>query len=236
MKVTTTPANELALTNLAYCSISDLSQFSVPGTDLFLANVSDFFILSFSGHERIQDGTIALNAVQRRHARVSIDDMVTVTRFVPPENFDLTLLALELEFVRKGTTKNEEVDALLLSTQLKKKFINQVLTVGQKATFEYHGTNYIFTVNRAVVTEGQDRFDGIERGMICKDTYFLFETSNANGIKIINQREAATSKIFKGKEFNLESLGIGGLKKEFVDIFRRAFASRIFPPHVRNKL
>ncbi|VVB14066.1 unnamed protein product [Arabis nemorensis] len=50
----------------------------------------------YTGHERIQDGTIALNVVQRRDARVSIDDMITVRRFVPPENFDLTLLALDL--------------------------------------------------------------------------------------------------------------------------------------------
>ncbi|KAG7541936.1 P-loop containing nucleoside triphosphate hydrolase [Arabidopsis thaliana x Arabidopsis arenosa] len=234
MKVTTTPAAHLAFTNLAYCSLSDLCQFAVPGTDLFLANVADVFILSFSGHESIHDGTIALNAVQRRHARVSADDMVTISRFIPPENFDLTLLALELEFVKKGT-KNEQVDAVLLSTQLKRKFINQVLTVGQRVTFEYHGTNYIFTVNRAV-TEGQDQFNGIERGIISNDTYFVFEASNATGIKIINQREAATSKIFKEKEFNLQSLGIGGLNAEFVDIFRRAFASRIFPPHVRNRL
>ncbi|CAE6182417.1 unnamed protein product [Arabidopsis arenosa] len=224
MKVTTTPAAHLAFTNLAYCSLSDLCQFAVPGTDLFLANVAD----------NIHDGTIALNAVQRRHARVSADDMVTISRFIPPENFDLTLLALELEFVKKGT-KNEQVDAVLLSTQLKRKFINQVLTVGQRVTFEYHGTNYIFTVNRAV-TEGQDQFNGIERGIISNDTYFVFEASNATGIKIINQREAATSKIFKEKEFNLQSLGIGGLNAEFVDIFRRAFASRIFPPHVRNRL
>ncbi|CAL9224158.1 unnamed protein product [Arabidopsis halleri] len=224
MKVTTTPAAHLAFTNFAYCSLSDLCQFAVPGTDLFLANVAD----------SIHDGTIALNAVQRRHARVSADDMVTISRFIPPENFDLTLLALELEFVKKGT-KNEQVDAVLLSTQLKRKFINQVLTVGQRVTFEYHGTNYIFTVNRAV-TEGQDQFNGIERGIISNDTYFVFEASNATGIKIINQREAATSKIFKEKEFNLQSLGIGGLNAEFVDIFRRAFASRIFPPHVRNRL
>ncbi|EFH44056.1 hypothetical protein ARALYDRAFT_329412 [Arabidopsis lyrata subsp. lyrata] len=239
MKVTTTPAAHLAFTNLAYCSLSDLCQFAVPGTDLFLANVADVFILSFSYPflnltSSIHDGTIALNAVQRRHARVSADDMVTISRFIPPENFDLTLLALEIEFVKKGT-KNEQVDAVLLSTQLKRKFINQVLTVGQRVTFEYHGTNYIFTVNRAV-TEGQDQFNGIERGIISNDTYFVFEASNATGIKIINQREAATSKIFKEKEFNLQSLGIGGLNAEFVDIFRRAFASRIFPPHVRNRL
>ncbi|KAL9816443.1 Vesicle-fusing ATPase [Arabidopsis thaliana] len=182
----------------------------------------------------IRDGNIALNAIQRRHARVSTGDMVSVSRFVPPENFDLAMLTLELEFVKKGT-KSEQVDAALLSTQLKRKYTNQVLTVGQKATFEYHGTNYILTVNRADV-EGQDHTNGIERGLLSKDTYIVFEASNASGIKIVNQREAASSNIFKHKEFNLESLGIGGLGAEFADIFRRAFASRVFPPHVTSRL
>lgn len=59
------------------------------------------------------------------------------------------------------------------------------------------------------------------------DLYFLMQ--------IVNQREAASSNIFKHKEFNLESLGIGGLGAEFADIFRRAFASRVFPPHVTSR-
>ncbi|KAF2615715.1 hypothetical protein F2Q70_00009275 [Brassica cretica] len=113
--------------------------------------------------------------------------------------------------------------------------VPKVLTVGQKATFEYHGTNYILTVNRADV-EGQNQSNGIERGMLSQDTYIVFEASNASGIKIVNQREAASSNIFKHKEFNLESLGIGGLGAEFADIFRRAFASRVFPPHVTSRL
>ncbi|KAL0874078.1 hypothetical protein Bca101_023783 [Brassica carinata] len=225
MKVTTTPAAHLAFTNLAYCSLSDLSEFAIPGSDLFLANVAD----------SIEDGTIALNAVQRRHARVSADDMVTITRFVPPKKFDLTLLALELEFVKKGT-KNEQVDAVVLSAQLKKKFMYQVFTVGQRVTFEFHGTNYILTVNRAVVEIDEIQTNGIERGMICNDTYLVFEASNASGIKITNQREAATRKIFKEKEFDLESLGIGALNAEFVDIFRRAFLYRLMPPQLRNRL
>lgn len=54
-------------------------------------------------------------------------------------------------------------------------------------------------------------------------------------LQIVNQREAATSNIFKQKEFNLQSLGIGGLSAEFADIFRRAFASRVFPTHVTSK-
>ncbi|XP_042508745.1 vesicle-fusing ATPase-like [Macadamia integrifolia] len=234
MTVTNTPAADLALTNFAYCSISDLRKFSVPGSCLCLALVADVFTLSLRAHESIRDGFIALNAIQRRHARVSTGDTVSASRFVPPENFNLALLTLELEFVKKGT-KNEQIDAALLAQQLRKRFIDQVMTEGQRVSFEYHGNNYIFTVTRANV-EGQEKSNGPERGIITNDTYLVFEASKASGIKIVNQREAASSNIFRQKEFNLQSLGIGGLSAEFADIFRRAFASRVFPPHVANKL
>ncbi|KAI4365131.1 hypothetical protein MLD38_021147 [Melastoma candidum] len=234
MIVTSTPAPDLALTNLAYCSPSDHFSFAVPGTKLFLANVADAFILSLSPHESIRPGHIALNAIQRRHARVSSGDSVSVSRFLPPDDFDLVLLSLELEFVKRGT-KSEQIDAVLLAGQLRKKFNNQVMTVGQRVSFEYHGNNYIFTVNQASV-EGHEASNGPERGMITSDTYIVFEASSASGIKVVNQREAANSKIFKRKEFNLQSLGIGGLSAEFADIFRRVFTSRVFPSHVANKL
>ncbi|KAK4798183.1 hypothetical protein SAY86_030509 [Trapa natans] len=184
-----------------------------------------------TAHEAIRPGNIALNAIQRRHARVSTGDNISVSRFIPPDDFNLALLTLELEFVKKGT-KSEQVDAVLLAKQLRKKFNNQVMTVGQRVSFEYHGNNYIFTVNQAVIEEG----DKSERGMLSSETYIVFEASNASGIKIVNQREAARSNIFRHKEFNLQQLGIGGLSDEFADIFRRAFASRVFPPHVTSKL
>lgn len=234
MIVTSTPAADLALTNLAYCSPSDLRNFSVPGTKLYLALVGDSSVLSLSAHQSIRDGHIALNAIQRRHARVSTGDTISVSRFIPPDDFNLALLTVELEFVKKGT-KSEQVDAVLLSQQLRKRFMGQVMTAGQRVSFEYLGTNYIFTVNQAAV-EGREKSNALERGIISNDTYFVFEAPNASGIKIVNQREAASSNIFRQKEFNLESLGIGGLSAEFADIFRRAFASRVFPPHVTNKL
>ncbi|OAY24815.1 vesicle-fusing ATPase [Manihot esculenta] len=234
MIVTNTPAADLAFTNLAYCSGSDLHNFAVPGTKLFMALIADSFVLSLSPHENIRPGHIALNLIQRRHARVSTGDSISVSRFIPPDNFNLALLTLELEFVKKGT-KNEKVDAVLLANQLRKRYINQVMTTGQRVSFEYHGNNYIFTVNQAVV-EGREKSNDVERGMVSGDTYFIFEAANSSGIKIVNQREAASSNIFRHKEFNLLSLGIGGLSAEFADIFRRAFASRVFPPHVTSKL
>ncbi|KVI10498.1 AAA+ ATPase domain-containing protein [Cynara cardunculus var. scolymus] len=221
MIVTNTPAKDLAYTNCAYCSPSDVRQFLLPGSNIALALVGDV-------------GQIGLNAIQRRHARVSTGDPVSVCRFIPPEDFNIALLTLELEFVKKGN-KEEQVDAVLLAQQLRKRFVNQVLTSGQRVTFEYHGNGFIFTVTQVTV-EGQDKSNNIERGMLVSDSYIVFEASNSSGIKIINQREAASSNIFRHKEFNLQSLGIGGLSAEFADIFRRAFASRVFPPHVASKL
>ncbi|GKV50901.1 hypothetical protein SLEP1_g57580 [Rubroshorea leprosula] len=182
----------------------------------------------------IRSGYIALNAIQRRHAKVSTGDTISVSRFIPPDNFNLASLTLELEFIKKRT-KNEQVDAVLLDTQLKQRFISQVMTAGQRVPFKYHGNNYIFTVNQAVL-ERQEGSNAPERGLISNETCIIFEASNSSGIKIVNQREAASSNIFRQKEFNLLSLGIGGLSNEFADRFRRAFASRVFPPHVTSKL
>ncbi|RVW71931.1 Vesicle-fusing ATPase [Vitis vinifera] len=311
MIVTNTPARDLAYTNFAYCSPSDLRKFAVHGSNLALASVGDSCVLSISypflyivacfridfcgvldlfeccmyaccflvglfdwllvvpsgnvesnvdidtAHESIPNGHIALNAIQRRHARVSTGDSVSVSRFIPPDDFNLALLTLELEFVKKGLKMNRLalgtarfyititilapfvlfsylIDAVQLSQQLRKRFINQVMTTGQRVTFEYHGNGYIFTVNQAVI-EGQEKSKGIERGIIAAETYIIFEAPNSSGIKIVNQREAASSNIFRQKEFNLQSLGIGGLSAEFADIFRRAFASRVFPSHVTSR-
>jgi ATP-dependent 26S proteasome regulatory subunit len=44
------------------------------------------------------------------------------------------------------------------------------------------------------------------------------------------------TQLFKHKEFNFERLGIGGLDLQFEQIFRRAFASRVFPPSVVERL
>ncbi|ONK75683.1 uncharacterized protein A4U43_C03F19450 [Asparagus officinalis] len=145
------------------------------------------------------------------------------------------MLSVELEFVVKRANRAEQIDAINLAQQLRKRFADQVMTVGQRVLFEFCGTNYIFTVNQAMV-EGAEKSKGLVRGIITSDTYIVFETVPNSGIKVINQREAASSNIFRQKEFNLQKLGIGGLSEEFTDIFRRAFASRVFPPHVVNKL
>lgn len=57
-----------------------------------------------------------------------------------------------------------------------------------------------------------------------------------SNLSIVGQRNVAAPQLFKAKEFNFEKLGIGGLDDQFEQIFRRAFASRVFPPSVVERL
>ena len=50
--------------------------------------------------------------------------------------------------------------------------------------------------------------------------------------QVVGQRSAAAPQLFREREFNFEKLGIGGLDLQFEQIFRRAFASRVFPPEM----
>ncbi|KAL3691429.1 hypothetical protein R1sor_005080 [Riccia sorocarpa] len=236
--VVNSPGTEFALTNCAYTSASDLPRYLTrSGQNSGFVLVQNNLVLNILypfTHDNIHPGTIGLNAVQRRNIKVSANDEVTVVRFTPPERgFNLVLLTVELEFV-KNRGKTEQLDAQILSKELLKRFPGQIFTVDQKVTFEYLGTNYTFRVVQAVLEGNAD--GNATRGLLTSDTHFVFETPGNSGIKILNQSGGASSNLFKQKDFNFQKLGIGGLDNEFQDIFRRAFASRVFPPNVISKL
>lgn len=152
---------------------------------------------------------------------------------LPASGFNLVMIHVELDFISKGK-KQETIDAAIISKELTKRFSGQVLTTDQKVSFEYVGTNFLFTVG-TVLVDGQLEGEG-SLGLLIDDTVWQFETPANSGIKIVNQKGGQSTNLFKTKEFNFQKLGIGGLDAEFGDIFRRAFASRVFPPHVISKL
>ncbi len=74
------------------------------------------------------------------------------------------------------------------------------------------------------------------RGILTRHSLMNFFKDAKSGInlKASNRRPAANAII--QPNFKFEDMGIGGLDKEFSAIFRRAFASRIFPPGLIEKL
>lgn len=74
------------------------------------------------------------------------------------------------------------------------------------------------------------------RGIMTPHTQINFfkDAKTAINLKASSRRPAANTII--APDFKFEDMGIGGLDSEFSTIFRRAFASRIFPPGLVEKL
>ena len=85
--------------------------------------------------------------------------------------------------------------------------------------------------------EGQKAETPIGRpcGQLVKASTLLFKKKKDVAIRIHGGASSGNSRLFE-RGFNFQAMGIGGLDKEFADIFRRAFASRVFPPEVLRKM
>jgi hypothetical protein len=98
------------------------------------------------------------------------------------------------------------------------------------------GTNFSLKVSGIMVADPTAEQLSVHRAALAPDSAYVFETRHGSGVKVIGQRSVMTTQLFKHKEFNFEMLGIGGLDDQFEQIFRRAFASRVFPPSVVERL
>ncbi len=112
----------------------------------------------------------------------------------------------------------------------------QVFAVEQNVTFEYLGINYLLVVTNLLVTDKVGDQVEARRAQLVPSTAFIFEVPPNSGLKLAGQHSNVAPQLFKHKEFNFEKLGIGGLDNQFEQIFRRAFASRVFPPSVVERL
>ena len=99
----------------------------------------------------------------------------------------------------------------------------------QQVVFEMDTANFKLSISSLVVDMAGQSVE-VPRGFLRDNTAFIFTNGGQNPVKILGQKGYASTQLFKTKQINFESLGIGGLDLQFEAIFRRAFASRVFPP------
>lgn len=227
------PDKTLSYTNRAYISPGD--RFAQSSAAYVQLNGSVF---SVETHPVVEPGTLALNAFQRKFARVSLGDRVAVETFQPPkQQFDATLLVAEVGRWPKRINTPLELEASDLVAHITTRLAYMVFSVDMEVAFEYQGLQLTLTVRNLSVTNQQSLQQSVQMAMIVPSTACTFDAPPATGIKMLGQKSSmAAPKLFKDKDFNFERLGIGGLDAQFDQLFRRAFASRVFPPDMVERL
>eukprot|EP01102_Stenamoeba_stenopodia_P014537 TRINITY_DN4836_c0_g1_i1.p1 TRINITY_DN4836_c0_g1~~TRINITY_DN4836_c0_g1_i1.p1 ORF type:complete len:740 (-),score=208.35 TRINITY_DN4836_c0_g1_i1:138-2357(-) len=246
MKVTKCPAEDLALTNLVYVSPPDFQSLSVKNPRL--NTVTSYvtikgFVFTIKDHPAIPPSAIGFTSVQRRFAEIALNDNLLVTPFVVDavESNYLGSIALEVDYLARSS-KADTFDCTALQDLVVKTLENQFLTLGQQFVLDVYGRTLIFLVKSLDVFRLSDVKGGgkkedktpASRGILAKKTEINFSSAPKSGVKLTGNKSASAT-LFK-PDFNFENMGIGGLDDEFGAIFRRAFASRVFPPHIVAQL
>lgn len=235
LKAANLPSQELSFTNRIYVSKEDVNRLCGGATGYVDVKSS---IFSVEGHAGLQDGQIALNKVQREHAKIGLNMDVFVKNFALPRKFDLGSCTFEVDLFLKpqGNPPALEVKADELEPIFRERFKNQVFTVGQPIVIDYNSTILKFAVQSCLpidLGDGSKR-EAVTQGMFGSQTEIEFRQGPSGKLHVLSNKMQQRN-IFT-PDFNFEDLGIGGLTKEFGDIFRRAFAARVFPPHVIRDL
>ncbi|KAI0529832.1 P-loop containing nucleoside triphosphate hydrolase protein [Xylaria digitata] len=187
-------------------------------------------------------GCISLSDPQRSWCGITMRDTFTGELYDPFTSGGKAYLgSLDLEIGFASIKKR--VDTPYDEDELSKIFIdtyqNQVLTPGQRILMNVRNIPLgidVKTVGLVDLAMGSDDSgkqvsrEGSARGILTSQTRVLFHRDGKGDFKLKPSISKPNSNAILSPDFKFEDMGIGGLGNEFSTIFRRAFASRVFPP------
>ena len=77
----------------------------------------------------------------------------------------------------------------------------------------------------------------LDRGLLLPNSSIVFQKAEGAMINLSGKSKGKTQhQSIINPDWDFNKMGIGGLDREFNAIFRRAFASRVFPPEIVDQL
>jgi len=225
LRVASCPSQELAKTNRVFVSVEDGRELGATGDGEVHVELNGF-VYVLRADRQVSSKSIGLNSVQRRELRLALSDEVKVA-VLKSGVAAASAATMEVDF---ATKRKEEldIDADEMTRLVRSRLSHFVACNGQSFLVDFYGTSLLLKTASIMTTEM------VQRASLSPTTEFSFVKAPQSTIRIKGS-QTQRREIFR-PDFNFEKMGIGGLDREFSDIFRRAFASRVFPPDTIKKL
>lgn len=256
MKAGKVESNDLVFTNYVYISKDDEPLFVRLDRKPSYVTVRGM-ICVVEAHAKVAKDTIALNGPQRDFGKIALGEPLEVAAYSPPEDrvYQLDTISFDVDNAIKGRVTNDMLDAAALERHMQAHFNRQFFVRGQKIIFTFADVPIVaeaVTMNLIAVPDSGDAAGpaaaaaaagavagaSADRGMIGNNTVVKINKRTGSTLKIKSAEDESGMRlnVLLQPGFSFEKLGIGGLDQEFSDIFRRAFASRVFPKDIIRKL
>uniref|UniRef100_A0A4W3HY34 Vesicle-fusing ATPase n=1 Tax=Callorhinchus milii TaxID=7868 RepID=A0A4W3HY34_CALMI len=206
------PTDELSLTN---CAVVNDKDFQNGQHVIVKTSPTHKFVFTVKSHNTVLSGNIAFSLPQ-----VGASSSAPVF----PARQCIGTMTIEIDFLQKKSVDSNPYDTDRMAAEFIQQFNCQAFSTGQQVGH---------TMGRgAVCVFGDEQVGskGIELGLAIANSQVIFEKAESSSLALIGKSKTKQGRqSIINPDWNFEKMGIGGLDREFSDIFRRAFASRVFP-------
>ncbi|XP_072343091.1 vesicle-fusing ATPase isoform X1 [Scyliorhinus torazame] len=230
------PTDELSLTN---CAVVNEKDFQTGQHVIVKTGPHHRFVFTVKSHTTVPPGSIAFSLPQRKWVGLSIGQEVEVS----PYGFDKTkqcigTMMIEIDFLQKKSVDSNPYDTDKMAAEFIQQFTSQAFSTSQQLVFSFNDKLFgllvkdIEAMDPSILKgeQASGKRQKIELGLSIANSQVIFEKSGSSSLTLIGKSKTKQGRqSIINPDWNFEKMGIGGLDKEFSDIFRRAFASRVFP-------
>lgn len=237
------PSEDLSLTN---CVLTHDSDFVSSKYIQVTPTPHSQFVFTILAHPSTGPGKIAFNAVQRKWAGIVLNADVKVREFRFNEKTQcIGSIVLEIDHLqKKSATPPVTLDSDKLAQEFLMSFSKHALSVDQPLIFGFDSKLYSCRVREVEVLDfsnAKSQMSGkpklAEIGVLTGNSGVVFEKVESSNLNLIGKSKGKSSyQSIINPDWDFNKMGIGGLDNEFSAIFRRAFASRVFPPEIVEQL
>jgi vesicle-fusing ATPase len=217
------------------------------GSDLYIL-LNSTYVVTARPTQGFPAGYIALTGPQRTWAGISFTETVSAElydAFSQGGQAYLGSMDIEVGFAGKKMTETP-YDQDALAEYFCRLYENQMFAPGQQLVMDHKSIVLgitVKTVQLVDLTMEKPKASSAPaisstqaRGILTRQTAITFFKAANSPIKLKGSAKRPAANSIIAPDFKFEDMGIGGLDAEFSAIFRRAFASRIFPPGLIEKL
>ncbi|EGT55617.1 hypothetical protein CAEBREN_20979 [Caenorhabditis brenneri] len=256
-RVRKAPSEEHTLANFAYVNKGDFDAGQIKHVSV-QTGPARHYIFSIRNDPQIKPGEIAFGVPHRQWAVLSLDQEVRVSPFTFQSSEYVGSIVLSADFNNKKNVTAEPLNADLMAREFSIQFGGQAFSKTMKMAFRFedkeknkvHTLSLVvksiegFDVNKAAIAangggadENAAKPKQIDAGELLPNSVIVFDKEEGSMLNLIGKSKGKSAyRSIINPNWNFQEMGIGGLDKEFSNIFRRAFASRVFPPEFIEQL
>jgi len=245
MKAGKSPNEGLSLTNRVVLNPRDHAALGEKRHVQIVLPSQNRYIFSVERNDSMQAGQVGFSAVHRKWGAIDVNADLSVTPYDGHEF--IAELTLDIDFQNKKKVSKESYNTDDMVKEFLMQFPAQAFTVGQPVLFQYKTMPLTMaTVKSIEVADlnaiksgkaGSATTKKANFGITLPDTAIIFEKGEGSQIFLAGKAKGKmVRQSIINPDWDFTKMGVGGLDTEFNAIFRRAFASRVFPPEVMEQL